>query len=301
MFKLAHFRVLHSVARNGGLVPAAVQLNRSSSAVSLTLKQLEEEVGGRLFEGDRKSKLTPLGRFIVEETRPLLEHYDRIVQAIRHHADGAPGQLDIACVPSIAATIVPDAITATWKSRPGSRVEIRDMDSHSVTQAVLLGTVEIGLASAVGRRDELTFTPLLSDPLDVVCAQDDPLAKSARPVEWDEVRARPFLGNGSYTATPSSELDRINSDRIMYIANVISIQAAVRAHIGITILPRMMRNSAMTGVAFVPLADASARRTVHAICRKGHRLSPIGERFLSLLRAILDAKRQEMGIELFGT
>ena len=83
MFNLLQFRALLATAQLGGLSRAAGHLNRSVSAISMTLKQLEERVGGPLFEGDRKSTLTPLGRFIVDETRPLLEHHDRIVSF--HH------------------------------------------------------------------------------------------------------------------------------------------------------------------------------------------------------------------------
>ena len=298
---LFQFRVLQAVARQGGLAAAAPKLNRSTSAISLSLKQLETEVGGSLFEGDRKSKLTPLGRCVVDETRPLLEHYDRVVGSIRQRAVGGPGRLDIACVPSIAATVVPEAIASIWKNQPGAQIEVRDIDSHSVAQAVMLGTVEIGLASLVGRTEELVATPLFSDPLDVVCSVSDPLGATSQLLRWEEVRKRPFLANGSYGAGPSKPLEEMHANRIMYIANVISLQAAVRANIGITILPRLMRDSAMPGVKFVPLADTTARRTVHVIRRKQHQLSSLATRFLAILRDALKTGEADLGIKLYDS
>lgn len=298
MISMFQLRVLQSVVLQGSLAAAASKLNRSTSAISLSLKQLEANLGGSLFEGDRKSKLTLLGRCVVDETRPLLEHYDRVVGLIHQRAVGGPGRLDIACVPSIAATVIPEAIALIWKDKPGAQIEVRDMDSRSVAQAVKLGTVEIGLASLIDRSEGLDATRLFSDPLDVVCSVSDPLGATSLPLEWDQVRKKSFLANGSYGVSLSSPIEKMHADRTMYIANVISLQAAVRANIGITILPRLMRDSAMPGVKFVPLADTTARRTVHVIKRREHQLSPLAMRLLAILRDALKSARTELGIDL---
>ena len=54
---LSQLRVFEAVAKSGSLKDAAAQLGRTISAVSMTLKQLEAEVGAKLFEADRKKRL----------------------------------------------------------------------------------------------------------------------------------------------------------------------------------------------------------------------------------------------------
>ena len=62
MIKLEMLRCFGAVAQAGNLGDAAVRLGKTQSALSMTLKQLEEHLGERLFETERKNRLTPLGQ-----------------------------------------------------------------------------------------------------------------------------------------------------------------------------------------------------------------------------------------------
>ena len=63
-----------AVAESGNLADAGVRLGRTPSAISMTLKQMEDHLGARLFETDRKNRLTPLG----EEVFGLQCRFDRL-------------------------------------------------------------------------------------------------------------------------------------------------------------------------------------------------------------------------------
>ena len=297
MFTLLQFRVLQTAAHLGSLSTAARHLNRSVSAISMTLKQLEERVGGPLFEGDRKSALTRLGKFILDETGPLLEHHDRIIEAIQNYVDSSHVRLDIACVPSVAATFMPQALASLWERNPKLSIHARDMDSRSVAEAVALGTVEIGIASLLEPRSDLVFSPLFSDPLDLVCCESDPLCGQDTPVSWKAISERHFLSNGSYFAVESKQFNEIDAKRRMHIPNVISLLAAVQAGIGVTVLPRLIGYSTTSKVRFLPLADKNAYRTVYTIQRKGRPTSAITARFLLLLREILKRRRLDFDLK----
>ena len=60
MVKVEHLRVFVAVAEAGELQQAAAHLGRTPAALSMTLKQLEDELGGSLFENERKGRLTYL-------------------------------------------------------------------------------------------------------------------------------------------------------------------------------------------------------------------------------------------------
>jgi len=49
------------VAESGNLADAADQLGRTQAALSMSIKQLEAQLGKKLFDGERKSQLSPLG------------------------------------------------------------------------------------------------------------------------------------------------------------------------------------------------------------------------------------------------
>ena len=58
MIRLDALRALVAVAEHGNIKDAAEQLHRTTSALSMTLKQIEDRLGGPLFEADRKQTLT---------------------------------------------------------------------------------------------------------------------------------------------------------------------------------------------------------------------------------------------------
>ena len=79
MIKIETLRCFVAVAQSGNLADAALKLGRSTAAVSMKLKQLETHLDGRLFEAERKSVLTALGAFTLEEAIRELSHFDRTV------------------------------------------------------------------------------------------------------------------------------------------------------------------------------------------------------------------------------
>src|SRR5262245_42199617 len=107
--------MLIAVAEAGGIHPAAGRVGRTPSAISMALKQIEDEFGGPLFEGNRKTRLTPLGKFIVDQGRSLIEHSDRAHQTIRTFARNGSGAVDVAMLPSIAWAFLPEALKAMSK------------------------------------------------------------------------------------------------------------------------------------------------------------------------------------------
>ena len=67
MVKLEFYRVFYVVAKTGNLSKASKELFISQPAVSYGIKQLEEQLGGRLFVRTAKGmELTPEGKMIYE-------------------------------------------------------------------------------------------------------------------------------------------------------------------------------------------------------------------------------------------
>ena len=72
--KIEMLRNFVAVAELGNLNDAAERLGRTASAVSMSLKQLEDHLGAPLFETDRKNRLTALGQFTFAEGRREVDH-----------------------------------------------------------------------------------------------------------------------------------------------------------------------------------------------------------------------------------
>ena len=86
MIKLEYLRVFATVAETQALSEAAERLGRTPSAISMTLKQIEESLGGPLFAGERKAALTPLGAFALGHARRAVAEHDAATAAIQRFA-----------------------------------------------------------------------------------------------------------------------------------------------------------------------------------------------------------------------
>jgi len=181
--KIEMLRCFRAVADHGSLAEAAETLGRTSSAVSMMLKQFEEHIGAPLFESARKSRLTPLGELIHAEARRELMHFDRTIQAIEGLSRAEMGHVRLAVTPSVAQAIMPPVLQAYRASHPGVRVEMRDAESETVQRELAAERADIGLASIgslPGFERELLFT----DPFGVVCRADHPLVLDWSRLTW---------------------------------------------------------------------------------------------------------------------
>ncbi len=146
--KLEMLRVFRVVAEKGSLATASEALNRTPSAISMMLRQLEENVGAPLFETDRKNRLTPLGELVLDESARATDAFARSLDAIRRNAASLAGTVRIAAVPSATVTILPGLIAAFRERRPEVRLEISDVDSRAVERPVLLDEADIEILTA---------------------------------------------------------------------------------------------------------------------------------------------------------
>ena len=294
MVSLLGLRTLHAVVEMGSIRAAADRIGRTPSAVSMMLKQLEGEIGGALFAGDRKNLLSELGARVHGEAKALLEHYERASSAMISFAANRIGRCDVATVPSVAANFLPEAIAKARDQVGAFSIQVRDTDSHSVIDAVEDGTVEIGFGVLSRRRPGLVFEPLFREPLDFVCRRDHPMGKRATPVAWDEIELKEFISNGSVAAVTSERATSIVEQSCLQARNVTSLLAMVDAGIGVTVLPRLCRHQSNKDIAFLPLKDKTAERTVGWIRKGDGALLPATYHLVKELKDVIKRRSVDM-------
>jgi DNA-binding transcriptional LysR family regulator len=298
--KPSQLRVFLAVAETGNIVDAARRIGRSPSAVSMTLKQVGEAVGGDLFESDRKNALTDLGGYLMETARAQLTSHDRAVASVRAFANGEIGRVELACVPSVAIQLLPGIITTFTARWPKVELELRDIDTAAVVRAVERGTVEIGIASRP-RGGPVGFVPMFSDRLVYVYPDLGEHEAVASAVPWSRLRGDNFIANGITAASTVPEIQEISANAALMVRNTTSILALVGAGVGTTILPELSIPKGATGIRFAPLEGGPFRREVGVIRKSGATLSPAAKRFVEIfedfVRTRVDASGNWMGEE----
>lgn len=298
MLNLTSLRTFVAVVETGGIRSAGERLLRTPSAVSMSLKQLEEEVGGALFQGERKNELSELGRLVFEEARGLLSHHARTSAAIMAFATDRVGRCDLASVPSVAVTLLTETIAEVRRRGFSFDIHVRDIDSTAIIDAVENGAIEVGLCVIRNKRPGLRFDPLFREPLDFVCLADHPLALQGVPVEWGEISRGPMIGNGSFASLALPEVAQILADAHIFAHNVSSNLAMVAAGIGATVLPRMCRWKCDPYIRFLPIADTRASRTVGLLTKEKRSLQPATNILLDQLRQLVVSRVDTFGYEI---
>ncbi len=284
--KTEMLRCFATVAESGNLSDAADKLGRSPSAVSMMLKQLEEHLGAPLFESDRKSRLTSLGTFTLNQALLELDHFDRTTASIEKFAQAKSGFVRIAVVPSVAETILPMIVQRFLRDHPEVHVDIRDMDSVAVLREIRRGRVDLGIATGAGTSDDIECENLFSDAFGIVCQTDHPLLKLKQPLSWASLSDWPFLANGLCDQISDDDLQRTIKASTLMVRNTTSLLALVRVGVGITVLPRLVVGSAQGDVRFLPVDDPAARRQIDILRSTHSRLSPAAQKFESVIREI---------------
>lgn len=283
MIKLETLRVFTTVAAEGNIRDAARRLGRTPSAVSMALKQLEAEIGAPLFATDRKNTLTELGAFVFESARAQIGGFDRMVEAIRAHAEGRVGRLCVACVPSVAATLMPGLIESFLAERPGIEIELLDVHTASVAALVDSGEVDFGVAGRPGAGRPLVFQRLFEDDFMVICHEGNPLTAEPGPLTWEVLAGQRLIRNGASDRLAAAGYARLAATAPLMVRNVTSLLAMVSAGLGITLLPALTAMHLPPSLVALPLADEAARREVGIVEREGASRGPAVAAFLARL------------------
>ncbi len=287
--KISTLQTFVAVAECGKLSDAAKRLHRTPSAVSMTLKSLEEHLGRPLFEADRKSRLTPLGRYVLEQARDELEHFDHAVRIMEGYARNEVGRLTIACVPTVSTRILPRVFESFLSRWPGIEIDVRDMDSLSVRRELERGRVELGIASPLSLREEFESVLLTRDAFGVVCSDRHPLARSNAALEWRDIESHIFIANPICGLIQDSEFRKILSRSTLNVRNTTSILSLVAADVGITVLPRLAVGDDGPKVNFRPLAYDQLFRELHLMKRANATPTPVAEAFIDELLKVIDS------------
>ncbi len=279
MIKLETLRAFVTVAEAGNIKDAAEQLCRTASAVSMTLKQLEDEVGRPLFETDRKNSLTALGAFMLQTGRLQVQGYDRAVDRIRAYAQNRIGRLTLASVPSAAANLVPALLPDFVADRPEVEVELFDIDSRNVRIMVENGHADLGIAGRPSSAAPIIFDPLFRDRFKVICNAASRLAQKGEPVRWSDLAEENLILNGASEKIDAPGYRALSQQALMTVRNVTSLVALAKSGFGMTLLPALATINLPDGVAAVDLADASVERVVGVLRRSGATPSPVASAF----------------------
>ena len=140
--ELRHLRYFVAVAEELNFRRAAERLHLSQPSLSRQVRDLEREIGERLFERDRRRvSLTPAGRALLREARGVLAGTAKAIQAAR--AAGR-GTLRIGSIGVLSASFLPGSLARFREQFPTVDIEVLELGVDEQVAALLNGTIQLG-------------------------------------------------------------------------------------------------------------------------------------------------------------
>ena len=171
---IGQIRAFVTVAAAGNFTRAAEVLHLSQPALTNRIRQFEETLGLRLFDRHTRSvQLTPLGRDMLPLFRRLVAEFETAVANARDSVTRTKSVIRLACLPSCAASLLPDLIRDFVRDYPGVTFVVRDVINSIIPALVRSSEVDFGVALRDDRSSDLQWIALFSDDLHVVYGADD--------------------------------------------------------------------------------------------------------------------------------
>jgi DNA-binding transcriptional LysR family regulator len=182
--------MMDTIARTGSFAAAAREMGRVPSALTYSVRQLEDALDVLLFDrSSRQAVLTSAGQELLVEGRRLLQDLDAVANRVRRIATGWESELTLAVDDALARRAVFDLMEAFYAERidgggpPPTRLKLRVEVLAGTWEALLSGQADI----AIGAGARMPSTAILCEPLGplefVFCvAPHHPLADATEPL-----------------------------------------------------------------------------------------------------------------------
>ncbi|MCW8831576.1 MAG: LysR family transcriptional regulator [Gammaproteobacteria bacterium] len=158
---------------------AAKNLFISQSAVSARIKQLEDELGVRLFTRDRNNiELTSAGKKFLIYAENILNTWNKARQEIAV-PEGIDTLLSVAALPSIWDIFLEDWLSWVHNDNVMTALQASVMRSDSLMRSLLDGTLDLGFVFDPPKTPQLLVKELLPLPLIMVSTEDGISAETA--------------------------------------------------------------------------------------------------------------------------
>lgn len=177
MLERHHLNILRAVVTYGTLTKAADVLCLSQSALSHTIKKLEEQLGAALWSKDgRHLRLTQAGEQLYRFAMNILPQFEHIEEQLGYYARGQSGLLRIGmechpCYQWLLKVVTP--FLRTW---PRVDVDVKQQFQFKGANALLAYEVDVLITPDPVQMDGLLFLPVFPYEQVLVVAKSHQLA-----------------------------------------------------------------------------------------------------------------------------
>jgi DNA-binding transcriptional LysR family regulator len=277
---------LQVTACQNSVSEAARKLYISQPAVSVAIRELEEEYGVRLFERlNRHLYLTEKGEQFLQYASRICALVDDAASAMR---EGAAGSLRVGASVSSGAFLMPRLIGRFYSLYPDAKVHVITQASLHLEDKLLTNELDLAICEIPVHNAALLSKAILSDRLVACCSA------SVRPQYPKELTARtlaacPLLlrekGSGTRTIFDEALAEKnLSCTPVWESGSWEAILAAARTGLGLAVLPHMVAENSLAegSLTEIPISGHPLRQDFSLVWHKDKIITDMMKNFMEL-------------------
>ncbi|MBD8890613.1 hydrogen peroxide-inducible genes activator [Roseibium litorale] len=293
MISLRQLRYLEALATHLHFRRAAEAVSVSQPALSMQIKELEEELGLSLIERQPNAiRLTREGGEIVERARKILTDVRDLADYARQLSSPLSGPLRLGIIPSIAPYLLPRILPALNQAHPQLDLTIRETLTDPLTRELIAGELDAMIVALPVTETALCSAALFTDRFLLARQSSDTVDPRAR-VCPDDIRNQNLLLLEEGHCLRDQALNYCASlptpgRNTLGATSLATVMQMVAAGFGVTLLPEICADVEVRDdrVLLQRFEDPQPARTVGLVWRRS---SPRQQDFEALAETLQDS------------
>lgn len=242
--EIRQLRAFVAISESGTFTAAAVKVHVTQAAISMQIRQLENEVGTLLFiRAPRRVMLTEAGEQLLQRARQILRDHDAALDEIAELTGAERGRLRIGSASAMVATdVLPKLLKEVRRLHPGAEITVGSGTSEALVQQILGGELDIAFVSLPVEAKGINTERLSQDQLVAIASPRHRLAKQKTISAYTLAGEKLILGERGGNTRRLIDQFFAQAGVTLHVAMELSRQAAIR---------RMVEED--MGVGIVPL------------------------------------------------
>jgi DNA-binding transcriptional LysR family regulator len=177
--------MVSTIARTGSFAAAARELGKVPSALTYSVRQLEDALDVLLFDRrSRQAKPTAAGEELLREGELLMLQMDAVANRVRRVASGWEAELTVAVDKAIAPHAIFDLIDGFYALKPPTRLRMRSEVMTGTWEALSSGQADLAIGVSADRTigPDLRVEPIGDITFIMAVAPHHPLAQADGPL-----------------------------------------------------------------------------------------------------------------------
>jgi DNA-binding transcriptional LysR family regulator len=282
-------KVFLTVSRHLNYTRAGEEINLSQPSVSVRIRQLETELGVRLFEQlGKKVVLTDAGQLLIPYANRVIAAVDDARHAIDELQGLERGSLRIGASTTPGMYLVPQVVAGFKRSHPKIDIHLRIKDTREVEDGVLNNEFDFGFVGGHLAAAEVSAHAWLTDELLLIVSPDHRL-RNKKTVRKQDLEGESFIVRESGSATRATIVAQLQQadfelETVIEMENPESIKKAVQSGLGIAFISKFAIATELKAKTLMAIRvrDLTIARELKIVHRKDKHLSRAALAFIEI-------------------